>query len=54
MTIEAYAKYTREDWVQARIEYAAIRKIFPTDIVAQRMLEKCENAINKAFIKRNG
>lgn len=47
MTTAAYAHYAHDDFVGAHSAYAAIREKFPADMVAQRILEKCQTAINR-------
>lgn len=42
MTTAAYAHYAQGDRSQAEIAYSAILQRFPDDLVAQRMLEKCQ------------
>lgn len=48
MTTAAYAHYAHDDFGPAHSAYGAILEKFPADMVAQRMLEKCQAAINKA------
>jgi adenylate cyclase len=50
-TTAAYALYAQESYVEAQAAYAAILEHFPADMVARRMMEKCDSAINKAFHK---
>ena len=50
-TTAAYALYAQENFVQAQAAYASILEHFPVDMVARRMMEKCDTAINKTFHK---
>ena len=52
MTTAAYAHYAHDDFVRAYSAYAAIREKFPADMVAQRILEKCQTAINRSAYKQ--